>query len=128
VLFGLGKLLGAPVTLPVAGMKFIFQQVADLADAELNDESVVHEQLLLLQVQLEDGDIDEDEYSEREAELLARLREIKARKRAQLEQAPPDEPPVESNVSARRTLIVETPFDTPPERSEAHERSEFPTN
>jgi hypothetical protein len=114
VLFGLGKLLGAPVTLPVAGMKFVFQQVADLADAELNDESVVHEQLLLLQVQLEDGDIDEDEYTEREAELMARLRAIKARKRAQLEQTLPDEPPVESNVSARRTPIVETPFDAEP--------------
>ena len=112
VLFGLGKLLGAPITLPMAGMKFIFQQVADLADAELNDESVVHEQLLLLQVQLEDGDIDEDTYTEREAELLARLRAIKDRKRAQAEQgASEDELPPEANVTARRTVIVETPFD-----------------
>ena len=112
MLFGLGKLLGAPITLPVAGMKFVFQQVADLADAELNDERVVHEQLLLLQVQLEDGDIDEATYTEREAELLARLRAIKARKRAQAEQgASEDELPPEANVSARRTVIVETPFD-----------------
>jgi len=107
VLFGLTKLLGAPITLPMGGMKFIFQQVADLADAELNDESVVHEQLLLLQVQLEDGDIDEDEYVEREAELMLRLREIKARKRAAAEADLPDE----ANVDARRSVVIETPFD-----------------
>jgi hypothetical protein len=92
-------------------MKFIFQQVADLADHELYDESVVHEQLLLLQVQLEEGDLEEDEYVAREAELMARLREIKARNRALQEQAALDEVPVEANVEARRRLVVETPFD-----------------
>ena len=105
------KLLGAPITLPMAGMKFIFQQVADLADQELNDEAGVREQLLLLQVQLEEGDIEEDEYVEREAELLARMRDIKARKRAQAEQSAPEEMPAEANVEARRRVIVETPFD-----------------
>ena len=110
-----GKLLGAPVSLPAAGMKFVFKQVAELADAELNDESVVHEHLLLLHVQLEEGDIEEDEYVEREAELMRRLREIKARKRAQAEQAAYDAAdeamPVEANVGARRRVFVETPFD-----------------
>jgi hypothetical protein len=105
------KLLGAPITLPMAGMKFIFKQIADLADHELYDESAVHEQLLLLQVQLEEGDVDEDEYVEREAELMARLREIKALKRAQQEQVADDELPVEANVEARRRIVVETPFD-----------------
>src|SRR5919202_1662436 len=105
------KLLGAPLTLPVAGMKFVFQQVADLADAELNDESTVHEQLLLLQVQLEDGDIDEDEYLEREAELMQRLRDIKARKRAQQQQEYELPPEAEADVTVRRRFVVETPFD-----------------
>ena len=95
----------------MAGMKFVFQQIADLADQELNDESVLREQLLLLQVQLEEGDIDEDEFVEREADLLARLREIKARKRAELEEAAADELPPEANVEARRRVVVETPFD-----------------
>ena len=101
------KLLGAPITLPAAGMKFVFQQIADLADAELNDESTLHEQLLLLQVQLEDGDIGEDEYVEREAEVLQRLREIRARKREQQNEAVPPE----ADVTARRRFVVETPFD-----------------
>src|SRR5881275_3127257 len=98
------KLLGAPFTLPMAGMKFVFRQVADLADQELNDESVVREQLLLLQLQLEEGDV-------QEAELLARMREIKARKRAEAAAAGEDELPAEANVKARRRVVVETPFD-----------------
>ena len=105
------KLLGAPFTLPGAGMKFIFNQLADLADQELDDESVLREDLLLLQVQYEEGDIDDDEYAEREAALMVRLREVKARKRAQAEQVPVDELPAEANVGARRRMVIETPFD-----------------
>jgi Gas vesicle protein G len=104
VLF-LDKILGAPFTLPMAGMKFVFQQVADLADQELNDESHLREQLVLLQVQLEEGDIDDAEFAEREADIIARLRLIKERKMGF------DETPVETNVDARRRLVVETPFD-----------------
>ena len=100
------KLLGAPITLPAAGLKFVLQQIADMADAELNDESTVHEQLLLLQVQLEEGDIGEDEYVEHEAELMQRLRDIKARKREQQQEVPP-----EADVAAKRRFVVETPFD-----------------
>jgi cytochrome c-type biogenesis protein CcmH/NrfG len=100
------KLLSAPFTLPLAGVKFAFQQIADMADQELNDDSVVREQLILLQVELEEGDIDEEEFVEREAELMVRLREIRARQRAEL-----DEIPAEANVEARRRVIVETPFD-----------------
>jgi hypothetical protein len=105
------RLLTAPITLPMAGMKFVFQQIADLADQELYDESAVRDQLLLLQVQLEEGDVDEDEFVEREAELLARLREIKARKRAQLEAAGQEDLSAEANVEAPRRVLIETPFD-----------------
>ena len=105
------KILGAPLNMPIAGIKFVLQQVADLADQELYDEGAVHEQLLLLQVQLEEGDIDDDEFAEREAELLARLREVKARKRADAEQTPAPESPVETNVESRRRVVIETPFD-----------------
>jgi hypothetical protein len=105
------KLLGAPFTLPGAGMKFIFNQIADMANQELDDESVLREDLLLLQVQYEEGDIDDDEYAEREAALMVRLREVKARKRAQAEQVPVEELPAEANVGARRRVVIETPFD-----------------
>ena len=100
------KLLGAPFTLPMAGMKYVFQTVADLADQELYDEGTLREQLLLLQVQLEEGDIDEHDFVEREAELLARMSEIKERKRAEAEAIP-----VEADVEAPRRVVIETPFD-----------------
>ena len=105
------KLLSAPFTLPGAGMKFIFNQIAELANQELDDENVLRQDLLLLQVQLEEGDIDNDEYVEREAALMVRLRELKARKRAEAEQVPLDELPAEANVAARRRMVIETPFD-----------------
>jgi hypothetical protein len=104
------KLLTAPFTLPMGGMKFVFQQIADLADQELYDERALRDQLLLLQVQLEEGDIAEDEFVEREAEILARMREIKERKRSEAETGA-ETLPIEANVEARRRLIVETPFD-----------------
>jgi len=105
------KLLGAPFTLPGAGMKFIFNQIADMANQEMDDESILRDDLLLLQVQYEEGDIEDDEYAEREAALMVRLREVKARKRAQAEQVPVDELPAEANVGARRRMVIETPFD-----------------
>jgi hypothetical protein len=105
------KLLAAPLTLPVAGVKFVFRQLADLADQELNDENVVRDQFLLLQVRLEEGELDEAEYVEQEAVLLARLREIKARQRAEFEPEAGDAVPAEANVQVRRRAVVETPFD-----------------
>jgi len=100
------KLLGAPFTLPMAGIKYVFQTVADLADQELYDEGSLRDQLLLLQVQLEDGDIDEDDFAEREADLLARMREIKERKLAAAATIP-----VEADIEATRRVVIETPFD-----------------
>ncbi|MGH2499764.1 MAG: gas vesicle protein GvpG [Candidatus Limnocylindria bacterium] len=75
------KLLALPVTLPAAGIRFCLEKVAELADAELTDDTAVKEELLLLQLQLEEGEIGESEYRAREAELLVRLREIRERRR-----------------------------------------------
>ncbi len=105
------KLLGAPITLPLAGMKFVLDQIGELADQELFDEGHLRDQLLLLQVQLEDGDVSEEEFAQRESELLARMRELKQRQRAAAEADAESEVPVEANVEARRRVIVETPFD-----------------
>ena len=109
----LDKLLLAPITLPAAGMKWVFETIADMADAELNDEGVLREQLILLQVQLEEGDIDEDEFVEREADLVARMRQLKQRQREAAAQSLEADAglPVEANVAARRRIVIETPFD-----------------
>ena len=64
---------------PVNGFKFILGQIQKLADQELNDDTVIKEQLLELQMRLELDEISEAEYKEREAELFARLRVIRQR-------------------------------------------------
>ena len=71
---------------PVSGFKFILNQIQKIADQELNDDTVIKEQLLELQMRLELDEISEDEYREREAELFARLRAIKERQLEALSQ------------------------------------------
>ena len=64
---------------PVNGFKFIMKQIQQLADKELNDESLIKEQLLELQMRLELEEISDEEYVEAERELFKRLRVIKQR-------------------------------------------------
>ena len=64
---------------PVNGFKFILGQIQKMADQELNDDTVIKEQLLELQMRLELEEISEEEFADREAELFARLRVIKQR-------------------------------------------------
>jgi hypothetical protein len=72
---------------PVSGFKFILGQIQKMADQELNDDTVIKEQLLELQMRLELDEISETEYQEREAELFARLRALKTRQLELLHQA-----------------------------------------
>ena len=71
---------------PISGFKFILNQIQQMADRELNDESLIKEQLLELQMRLELEEVSEAEYTEQEAELFARLRAIKARQLEALQQ------------------------------------------
>jgi hypothetical protein len=64
---------------PVNGFIFILNQIQKIADKELNDDSFIKEQLLELQMRVELDEISDEEYREREADLFARLRAIKAR-------------------------------------------------
>ncbi len=64
---------------PLTGLKFILGQIEKVVDRELNDETLVKEQLLELLMRLELEEISEEEYRERERDLFARLRAIKER-------------------------------------------------
>ncbi|HWC77536.1 MAG TPA: gas vesicle protein GvpG [Blastocatellia bacterium] len=64
---------------PISGFKFILGQLQKIADQELNDESVIKQQLLELQLRLELEEVSEEDYREQEAELFARLRAVKQR-------------------------------------------------
>jgi hypothetical protein len=82
----LGKLLAMPYTLPKAGIGYCFDKIIELAESEYYDDDSVKEQLLLLQLQLEEGEIDEMEYRRREAPILVRLREIKEHRKQRIDE------------------------------------------
>jgi hypothetical protein len=72
--------------LPLNGFSFILTQIQKIADQELNDESVIKQQLLELQMRYELEEIEDEDFKEQEAELFARLRAIKARQLEALQQ------------------------------------------
>jgi hypothetical protein len=74
----LSKLLFFPITGPVAGIRWSLGKVQNVVEEELTDDAPVKQELMELQMQLELGDITDDEYVEREAVLMARLRDVRA--------------------------------------------------
>jgi hypothetical protein len=74
----LSKILFFPVTGPVAGIRWSLEKVQSVVETELTDDSGVRQELMELQMLLELGDIDDEEYREREAALMSRLREVRA--------------------------------------------------
>ncbi len=73
----LKHLLFWPVTGPTFLARFSLEKVQDAVREELTDDQRIKEELLALQMQLELGEIDDDEYVAREAELMQRLREVR---------------------------------------------------
>lgn len=64
-------------SLLIGGIKFVLDKVATAVDEEMNDEGSLREELLAAQMRVELGELDEEEFAEMEAEILARLREIR---------------------------------------------------
>lgn len=69
--------------LPVKGLMALSKKIHELAEAELNDESKLKEQLLRFQTMYELDQMSEEEYQEREDEIMMRLNEIRERKKLQ---------------------------------------------
>lgn len=76
--------------LPISGFKFIFRTLQKVAEEQYTDDAPVKERLLELQVELENGDISEEEYVKQEAAILRELRAIENRKR-EMAGLPPEE-------------------------------------
>ena len=68
-------------TLLVGGIKFVLRKIVDAVETQLNDDSVLHEELLAAQMRLELGEITDEEFANVEADILTRLREIRERQR-----------------------------------------------
>ena len=68
-------------SLIISGVRFVLDKVAAAVETELNDDSVLRERLLDAQMRVELGEMSQQEFDELEADILARIREIKERQR-----------------------------------------------
>ena len=73
----LTNILLAPFLGPVWGTKWTLDKVDRVVREELTDDTPIKEDLMALQLQLETGEINDDEYVSREAEIMKRLREVR---------------------------------------------------
>ena len=66
-------------SLLVGGLRFVFDKIATVVDSELNDPDALRQQLLDAEMRLELGEITKTDFDEIEADVLVRMRELKAR-------------------------------------------------
>jgi Gas vesicle protein G len=64
-------------SLLINGISFVLDKVRSVAEQELDNPETLHHQLLEAQLDYEEGRIDEDTFARIEADLLARMRELK---------------------------------------------------
>ena len=67
-------------SLMISGIRWSLETALTAAEAEMNDDSVLREQLLEAEMRREMGEISDEEFSQIETDLLARIREIKERR------------------------------------------------
>jgi hypothetical protein len=92
-------------SLLIGGIRFVLDKVAAAVDSEMNDEGSLREELLAAQMQLELGEIDDEEFAEIEREVLARMREIRESREEGALGLPPD----------ARVVGVDVTFEAPDE-------------
>ena len=67
-------------TLLIGGLRFVFDKIATAVDTELNDDSALRDQLLAAQMRVELGEMSQQDFEGLEADILARLRDIRDRR------------------------------------------------
>ena len=67
-------------SLMISGISWALRTVVTAAEAEMNDDTALREALLEAEMRREMGEISDDEFGDLEADLLARIREIKERR------------------------------------------------
>ena len=66
-------------SLLIGGIQYVLDKVATVAEQELNDPERQRERLLEAQMQLESGDITDEQFAAIETDVFDKIREIKAR-------------------------------------------------
>jgi hypothetical protein len=64
-------------TLFIGGLRFVLSKIAEVVDAEMNDEGRLREELLAAQMQVELGEMSAQKFARLERKILARLRELR---------------------------------------------------
>ncbi len=64
-------------SLLISGIKFALEKVLQVAEQELENPEALQERLIEAQMQLEDGEIDEETFAQIEADIFARIRELR---------------------------------------------------
>jgi hypothetical protein len=77
-------------TLLIGSLRFVLDKVVAAAEAEMNDDTSLREQLLEAQMRLELGEISGEEYADTERGILAAIREIRATQQGAFSVASPD--------------------------------------
>ncbi|MGH9346818.1 MAG: gas vesicle protein GvpG [Vicinamibacterales bacterium] len=67
-------------SLCIAGLRWVLDTVRAAADAELNDDTALRDELLAAEMRRETGELSDDEFASIERELLARIRDIRERR------------------------------------------------
>ncbi|MDQ2890058.1 MAG: gas vesicle protein GvpG [Gemmatimonadota bacterium] len=73
----LSSILLAPFTGPWDGTLWTLDKVRRSVEEELTDDTAVKEDFMQLQLELDSGDITDDEYIIREQAIMQRLREVR---------------------------------------------------
>ena len=68
-------------SLIVSGLRFVLDKIAAAVDTEMNDDTVLRERLLDAQMQVELGEMTQADFDALEADLVARIRDVKQRRR-----------------------------------------------
>ena len=68
-------------SLLISGVRFVLDKIAAAVETEMNDDVALRERLLDAQMRVELGEMSQDEFDALEAEIVARIREIKERQR-----------------------------------------------
>ena len=110
-MLGLGRLLTLPYSLPAAGIKYCFNKVLEMAEQEMTDDTAVKEELLLLNMRYDDGEIDEAAFRRQEAPLLARFSEIRAYRKQLAEEQMAG---LLAESGTERIAVIETPEELEP--------------
>jgi hypothetical protein len=77
-------------SLLIGSLRFVLDKVVQAAEAEMQDDSALREQLLEAQMRLELGEITEDEFVVIERDVIAAIRRIKGGRQGPISMSPQD--------------------------------------